>query len=109
MKTLKKMTISCVLLLVTVAFSASVSAQEKSEGVRPSFESGPYEFNLGLTAGYRNSDVTDFDGNKSDWATKRFNEMYNLRSGLNLNSFSLFGERKGDPGFFDELYVNAFG
>ncbi len=93
------------LLLMT----GSVRAQESSEGTRPSFESGPYIFNLGLTAGYRNTDVTDFDGNKSDWATNRYYEAYNQRSGINLNSFDLYGERKGSEGFFDELFVTASG
>ncbi|MDP4241595.1 MAG: hypothetical protein Q8921_02535 [Bacteroidota bacterium] len=94
-------------LLFALAVTFPVNAQEGQ--TTPSFESGPYVFNLGLTAGYRNTDVTDFDGNKSDWATNRFYEMYNQRSGINLNSFDLYGERKGADGFFDEMFVTASG
>jgi len=100
-----------------LAFALAVSSlllmasgvHAQTEGVRPSFEAGAYTFNLGLTAGYRTADITDFDGTENSWATNRYYEAYNLRKGINLNSFNLFGERHGDEGFFDELYINAYG
>src|ERR1051325_1661074 len=91
------------ILLVLVRVGHAQSTEQRSGNA------GPYDFKLGLTAGYRSSTITDFDGNQSDWAKNRFYEAQNLRSGIQLNSFDLYGERTGSEGFFDELFVTADG
>jgi hypothetical protein len=106
------------LLLATIGMlffvSSTVRAQEES--MPPSFTSGPYQFNFGLNAGYRNVDITGQNGSSTTWAEERYYEALNLRSGLTVNTFSLYGERmrdaSGNPvqsGLFDELYLNADG
>jgi len=101
-------------LVLMLAASTNVRAQE--ETMPPSFTSGPYQFNFGLNAGYRNVDITGQNGTSTTWAEERYYEALNLRSGVTVNSFSLFGERmrdaSGNPiqsGLFDELYLNADG
>jgi len=73
-------------------------------------QAGPYIFNGGLTAGYRNVTTDPYGGNPSSyWDQQRYYEAMNYRTGLVISSFNLFGERVGKGGFFDELYLNADG
>src|ERR1044071_3620107 len=90
------------LMLLLVQVGHAQSGEQKTSA-------GPYDFKVGLTAGYRTSTITDFDGNTDKWAENRFFEAQNLRTGILLNSFDLYGERVGSEGFFDELFVTADG
>ncbi len=105
MKNITKYSIALVAAFLSVA---SVGyAQENEE---PTYQSGPYLFNLGLTAGYRSVTTDAYGGNPNDyWNQQRYYEAMNYRSGINIASFDLFGERVGTGGFFDELYLTAFG
>lgn len=94
-------------LAMLVCFNISAQAQDDS---KPSYQSGPYVFNFGLTAGYRNISTAAYGGNPSDyWSQQRYYEAMNYRSGINITSFDLYGERTGSSGFFDELFLTAFG
>ncbi|MDP4198619.1 MAG: hypothetical protein Q8922_00215 [Bacteroidota bacterium] len=98
-------------LVVLLLTASSVRAQKPPVITPPSegIDAGNYVFNFGLTAGYRSATLTDAEGNANPFAEARYNESYNLQKGINLNSFNLYGERKGAEGFFDELYVTASG
>lgn len=92
-------------VLLLIGFAATSRAQDKLEGI----DGGDYQFNVGLTAGYRSSTLTNADGSLDPWAEKRYNEAFNLQKGIHLNSFDIYGQKKGTEGFFDELFVTADG
>lgn len=106
---MKQIILKIISASLVVFLSLGDSAQAQDE--RPSFEAGPYIFNLGLMAGYRNITTEAYGANPSDyWSEQRFYEGYgNYRSGLTLTSFNLYGEKSGKEGFFDQLFVNADG
>lgn len=101
--------IRAIALLLTVLLGASSSFAQEGKAPSTGIDAGNYIYNFGLTAGYRSSSLTDANGNIDTFATARYNEAYNLHSGLILNSFNLYGEKKGGEGFFDEMSMNASG
>src|SRR5579883_263228 len=96
-------------ILVVLLVSATVANAQEATTTPQGIDAGNYLFNLGLTAGYRSSSLTNADGSVDPWSERRFNEAYNLQTGLNLNSFYFYGQKKGTVGFFDELYATASG
>jgi hypothetical protein len=109
MKTITNISLRLALIIIA-AFSLTQSIAYAQETPEPSYQSGPYLFNLGLTAGYRYVTTDAYGGNPSDyWNQQRYYEALNYRTGINITSFDLYGERTGNGGFFDELFLTAFG
>src|SRR5512140_799785 len=109
MKTTTLSKIQSVVLHATVLACASIlffafspSSLYAQDGVIPSFEAGPYTFNMGLMAGFRSVTTSAYGGNPSEyWDQQRYYEAMNYRTGVNINSFNLYGSRSGSGGFFD--------
>lgn len=94
-------------VIMLVCTDLRVQAQDDAP---PSFQAGPYLFNFGLTAGFRSTTTSAYGGNPSDyWSRQRYYEAMNYRTGLNISSVNLFGERVGKDGIFDEMYLYADG
>lgn len=98
--------------LAALALLAFATTTVFAQDDQPSFEAGPYIWNLGLSAGFLSTTTAQPSGsaNPNDyWAQERYYEAMNYRTGIKINSLNLYGERNGKSGFFDELYVNADG
>ncbi len=93
-------------LICTLALTLTLRAQEPAQW----YDSGSYLFNGGLSLGYRSATASALSGGVADYASDRYYEQFNYRTGVCLSDFSLFGQSKTkESGFFNELYLNGSG